>query len=104
MSSDCPWKQADIINICSFTRCMDVLFAVIILGIVNMQLRNRIASIAALAVAVGVLQIEPPKETIEFGTYNGQPLKWEVMQEYDDGSKVIVTKDCVTERFLMTRK
>ena len=77
---------------------MDVLFAVIILGIVNMQLRNRIASIAALAVAVGVLQIEPPKETIEFGTYNGQPLKWEVMQEYDDGSKVIVTKDCVTER------
>ena len=77
---------------------MDVLFAVIILGIVNMQLRNRIASIAALVVAVGVLQIEPPKETIEFGTYNGQPLKWEVMQEYDDGSKVIVTKDCVTEK------
>lgn len=91
--------EADIMkHMFLFANCMDVLFAVIILGIVNMQLRNRIASIAALAVAVGVLQIEPPKETIEFGTYNGQPLKWEVMQEYDDGSKVIVTKDCVTER------
>ena len=59
--------EADIMkHMFLFANCMDVLFAVIILGIVNMQLRNRIASIAALAVAVGVLQIEPPKETIEF--------------------------------------
>lgn len=91
--------EADIMkHLFLFTNCMDVLFAVIIIGIVNMHTRNKVISLAALALVVGGLQTEPPKETVEFGTYNGKPIKWEIMRENDDGSKILVTKKCVTER------
>lgn len=81
-----------------FTNCMDILFASMIIGIVNMHTRNRIVAVSVIAVAALCLQIEPPKETLEFGTYNGKPIKWEVLENYSDGSKMIVTKKCVTER------
>ncbi len=81
-----------------FMNFMDVLFAAIIIGIVNMKRHNRIASLVILILTIGILQIEPPKKAIQFGTYNGERLVWEIMEEYDDGSKVIVTKECVTER------
>ena len=81
-----------------FTNFMDVLFAAIIIGIVNMHTRNKIISLSALAIVMVALQIEPPKETVEFGTYNGKPIKWEVMKKYEDGSEELVTRFCVTER------
>lgn len=81
-----------------FTNCMDILFAAIIIGIVNMHTRNRIVTVAVILITTFCLQIEPPKETIEFGRYNGKNLKWEVLANYSDGSKLIVTKKCVTER------
>lgn len=91
--------EADIMkHMFLFTHCMDILFAAMIIGIVNMQNRNRIVSVVALTVTVALLQIEPPRDTIEFGTYNGEPIKWEIMQDNDDGTKVLVTKKCVTER------
>ncbi len=91
--------EADIMkHMFLFTNFMDVLFAAIIIGIVNMHTRNKVISLSALAIVMVALQIEPPKETVEFGTYNGKPIKWEVMQEYEDGSKELVTKQCVTER------
>ncbi|MGN0106229.1 MAG: DUF6273 domain-containing protein [Hominilimicola sp.] len=91
--------EADIMkHMFLFTNFMDVLFAAIIIGIVNMHTKNRIISLSALAIVMVALQIEPPKETVEFGRYNGKPIKWEVMQEYEDGSKALVTKSCVTER------
>lgn len=90
--------EADIMkHMFLFANCMDVLFAGIIIGIVNMHKKNRIVSLTVLVVIVMALQIEPPKETVEFGTYDGKPLKWEVMHRYDDGSAELVTKDCVTE-------
>ena len=91
--------EADIMkHMFLFTNFMDVLFAAIIIGIVNMHTRNKIISLSALAIVMVALQIEPPKETVEFGTYNGKPIKWEVMHQYEDGSKELVTKQCVTER------
>lgn len=81
-----------------FTNCMDILFAAIIIGIVNMHTRNKIVTVAVILITTFCLQIEPPKETIEFGRYNGKNLKWEVLANYSDGSKLIVTKKCVTER------
>lgn len=91
--------EADIMkHMFLFTNFMDVLFAAIIIGIVNMHTRNKIISLSALAIVMVALQIEPPKETVEFGTYNGKPIKWEVMRKYEDGSEELVTRFCVTER------
>ena len=91
--------EADIMkHMFLFTNFMDVLFAAIIIGIVNMHTRNKIISLSALAIVMVALQIEPPKETVEFGTYNGKPIKWEVMKKYEDGSEELVTHFCVTER------
>lgn len=91
--------EADIMkHMFLFANCMDVLFACIIIGIVNMHTKNKIISLAAIAAVVGGLQIEPPKDTIEFGTYDGKPLKWEIVQELEDGSKILVTKKCIAER------
>lgn len=91
--------EADIMkHMFLFANCMDILFASIIIGIVNMQKRNRIITISALVISVMLMQIEAPKKTIELGTFNGKPLKWEVIREYDDGSAEIVTKKCIAER------
>jgi hypothetical protein len=91
--------EADIMkHMFLFANCMDVLFAVIILGIVNMHPKNAVISVAAIVLVTGLLQIQRPHETLEFGTYNGKPIKWEVMSTLEDGSRIIVTKDCVTKR------
>ncbi len=91
--------EADIMkHMFLFSNCMDVLFAGIIIGIVSMKTRNKVISLSVLAAAVLALQIEPAKETVRFGTYNGKTVIWEVMGEYEDGSLLLVTKDCVTER------
>ncbi len=88
--------EADIMkHMFLFTNCMDVLFACIIIGIVNMHTRNKVISLTALAFVIGGLQIEPPKDTIEFGTYDGKPVKWEIVQELEDGSEILVTKKCI---------
>ena len=88
--------EADIMkHMFLFANCMDILFASIIIGIVNMQKRNRIVTISVLVVTVLLLQIEPPKKTVEFGSYNGKKIKWEIMNEYDDGTVEMVTKKCI---------
>lgn len=88
--------EADIMkHMFLFENCMDVLLAGIILGIVNMHRRNRIISLAIIAAVIVALQIGKPKETIEFGTYNGKPIQWTVMKTDRDGTKTLVTKNCV---------
>lgn len=90
--------EADIMkHMFLFTHFMDVLFAAIIMGIVSMKRRNKIISLAALGVIICALQIDKPLETVEFGTYNGEPVKWEVMEKEPDGTMTLVTKNCVAE-------
>lgn len=91
--------EADIMkHMFLFTTCMDILLAGVIIGIVQMQRRNKIFSLAAMALIITLLQIEPPKDKVEFGTYEDKPLVWEVMETLEDGSQVLVTRDCVTNR------
>lgn len=91
--------EADIMkHMFLFTHCVDILFAGIILAMVNMQTRNKIISLITLSALVVWLRIEPPKETVDFGTYEGKPITWEIMDTLEDGSKVMVTRKCVTER------
>ena len=91
--------EADIMkHMFLFTNCMDILLAGIILAIVQMKLRGKIISIAALSLLVVSLQIEKPKKTVEFGTYDGKSIVWEVMDTLEDGSEILVTKKCVDER------
>ena len=90
--------EADIMkHMFLFTNFMDIVFAAIIISIVNMRMRGRIISVTALAAAVIGLQIEPPKESVTFGTYAGEPIKWEIMEEYSDGTVELVTRECVTQ-------
>lgn len=90
--------EADIMkHMFLFTNCMDVLFAIIIIGIVRMKKRNKIISVTVLAAMICALQIEKPRETVEFGTYEGKPVEWEVMERGDDNSMLLVTKKCITE-------
>ncbi len=91
--------EADIMkHMFLFENCMDVLTAGIILGIVSMHRRNKIISVVTLAAVISALQIGKPKETMEFGTYNGEPIQWEVMATDEDGTKTLVTKKCVEQR------
>lgn len=91
--------EADIMkHMFLFANCMDILFASVIIGMVNMQKRNRVITIAAIILTTLMLQIEPPKTTIEFGEYQGEPLKWEIVKRYDDGTVEAVTKKNITER------
>ena len=85
-----------------FENFMDILFAGILLTIVNMQRRNRIIALIITAVIVFVLQIDKPRDTVDFGTYNGKPVKWEVMNTLEDGSQVLVTRTCIDERIFDT--
>lgn len=90
--------EADIMkHMFLFTHCMDILFAAVIIGIVNMKRRGRIISLTVLGVIICALQIENPKETIEFGSYDGEKINWEVMERLDDGSIVMVTKKCIIQ-------
>ena len=90
--------EADIMkHMFLFTNFMDVLFAVIIIAVVNMRTGGKIVSVSIILALIAILQIRPMKETVEFGTYDGKPVKWEIMRTYEDGSKELVTKNCVTE-------
>ncbi len=90
--------EADIMkHMFLFTHCMDILFSAIVMGIVSMKRRNRIISLAALGVTVCALQIEKPREIVEFGTYRGERIKWEIMEYGSDGSMTLVTKYCINE-------
>ena len=90
--------EADIMkHMFLFVNFMDIIVAGMIIALVQMQRRNKIIFGALIAAAILTLRIEPPKEKIEFGTYDGKPLKWEVMDTMEDGSKIIVTDSTVTD-------
>ncbi len=81
-----------------FISYMDILFSVLVLGIVKMKPLNKIPVLAVTALLAGIFYISPPKRIVEFGTYNGEPVKWEVAEELNDNSLILVTKDCVSDR------
>ena len=84
-------------HMCLFTTCNDILFAVLLIGMFNMSRGRIIACSAAVAAAVMVFYVSPPKQVVSFGTYNGNPIKWEVLSQENDNSVILITKKCINE-------
>ncbi len=61
-----------------FISYMDLLFSVLVIGIIQMKPKNKIPVLAVTVLLTGIFYISPPKRTVEFGTYNGEPIKWEL--------------------------
>ncbi len=78
-----------------FTNCIDILFFVCILGIIMQPAKKLIASAAAIAALTGIFYIHLPSQTITFGALDGEPVTWEVFEKYNDGTELLVTKDCI---------
>ena len=84
-------------HMCLFTTCNDILFAVLLIGMFNMPRGRIIACSAAVAAVVMVFYVSPPKQVVSFGTYNGNPIKWEVLSQENDNSVILITKKCINE-------
>ncbi len=78
-----------------FINCIDILFFVCIMGIVTAPLKRFIGSLIAMAVLSGLFYIRIPNDTMEFGRFNGEPVTWEIAERYNDGTMLLVTKDCI---------
>lgn len=80
-----------------FTNEIDILFAIGIISLPLMKRRNMILTAAAFVLAAVVMNIQPSKETMTFGTYKGEPIEWEIFERLNDNSYILVTKDCIED-------
>lgn len=78
-----------------FTNCIDILFVVFILGAVISPIKKLVLFFMGLAVFTGIFYIKMPSPTVEFGCFNGKKIEWKVLKRNDDGSFILITKDCV---------
>lgn len=81
-----------------FVNYIDILFAVLIIGMFTMKRENIIIALMVIASLTAVFYISPSKQTVIFGTYKGKPIKWEIAEVLNDNSLILITKDCVSER------
>lgn len=75
-----------------FTNCVDILFALGIASLVMCPLRRGIKIAAAGVCLTALLYIDIPKETMTFGSLNGEPIKWEISERCSDGTILLVSK------------
>lgn len=80
-----------------FTNCIDIVFFAILAWILSMPLKKLLAYTGALAVFTALFHIHMPKSTLEFGTFNGDPITWEVVNKFDDGTALIMAKEPITQ-------
>lgn len=78
-----------------FTNCIDILFFVCLIGIVSASIRKIILITVSMAAFTGLFYIHLPNRTMEFGRLNGEPIEWEIVDRYNDGSMLLMTKDCI---------
>lgn len=78
-----------------FTNCIDILFFVVLMGIITSPLKRMAVSVVSLAVFTGIFNIQLPGETVTFGEFNGEPVEWIVKARYDDGTMLLLSKDCI---------
>lgn len=78
-----------------FTNCIDILFAISVVALVSVPVKR--SGIIAIAVAIftGLFYIRIPGRTVILGELNGEPVRWERVKKFDDGTWLLVTKDCV---------
>lgn len=78
-----------------FTNCIDILFALVIGVLISIPVKRAVISAVVLAIFTGLFYIRIPGKTVTLGELNGEPLKWERVKKFDDGTWMLVTKDCV---------
>lgn len=78
-----------------FTNCIDILFALGIVSIVRSPLKTMIKLTMVTVLIAGLFHVTLPKKTLILGELYGEPIKWDIVKEYDDGTKLIITKDCI---------
>ena len=81
-----------------FVNCIDILFALMILNFTDLKRTSKFISIVVVLSFMAVLNIHTKFETMTFGTYNGQPIEWEIFEKLNDNSYILVTKDCIDYR------
>lgn len=81
-----------------FVNYIDILFSIWIIGLLTMKRENTIVPIVIAVCLTVIFYISPSKKTVEFGTYDGKPIKWEIADELNDGTLILITKDCISER------
>lgn len=81
-----------------FVNCIDILFALMILNFMDLKRTGKLVSVVVVLSFMAVLNIHPKFETMTFGTYNGQPIEWEIFEKLNDNSYILVTKDCIDYR------
>lgn len=79
-----------------FVNCIDILFAVGIITIIRMKKHNILLSVAGIVALSIVCNYQPPKRTMTFGRYLGEPVTWEIYESLNDGTEILVTKDCIS--------
>lgn len=78
-----------------FTNCIDILFALAIGALISMPIKRAIIYAGAVAIFTGMFYIRIPGKTVILGQLNGEPVKWERVKKFHDGTWMLITKDCV---------
>lgn len=81
-----------------FTNCIDILIAVCILSVFRARVKHIITMSVAVVLVTLCCNYSPSKPAVEFGRYDGEPVKWEVYKELQDGTKLLVTKNPIATR------
>lgn len=81
-----------------FINYIDILFAVLIIGMFNMKRGNIIIALALTVFLTVVFRVSPSKKTVEFGTYAGKSIEWEIADILNDNTLILVTKDNISNR------
>ncbi len=80
-----------------FTNCIDILFFVMVMGIITSPFKKLALSSLSLALFTGIFNLQIPTSAVTFGTLDGEPIDWVVSDSYDDGTMLIVTKECIRD-------
>lgn len=78
-----------------FVNCIDILFALSVMSFFSMKISAKIVTLVTVASLTLVMNVEIKRDIITFGTYNGEPIEWEIFEKLNDNSYILVTKDCV---------
>ncbi len=78
-----------------FTNCIDILCALGVVTLIGSGIKQTVKFTVLTAVFTGLFYISIPKKTVTFGELYGEPIKWETVEEYDDGTSLLITKHCI---------
>lgn len=78
-----------------FVNCVDILFFVCVMGIMTLPFKKMCGCVTAAAVLTGLFYVRIPPRKTEFGRLNGEPIKWQIAERYEDGSMLLVSDECV---------